>query len=108
MSFQRTAGTIATILLLIVLLFIAVMLYNAKRNTSYPPEIASCPDYWKLDQETGNCVNDKGLGDINCPKNVNFNAPEWKGADGLEKKYRWAQNCGLVWQGVTNNSVLNE
>jgi hypothetical protein len=105
MSFQNTVMIIAIVLLVVALLFIAVILYNAKSNTQYPPEIGSCPDYWKLNKTTGECENVKGLG--SCQGNKSFAGPEWEGAGGLVKKYKWANSYGLVWQGVTNNSAFN-
>lgn len=104
MSFQKTVMTIAVVLLIVSLLFIAVILYNAKSNTQYPPEMGTCPDYWKLDPSTGMCDNVKSLG--TCMGKKSFSGPDWQGAEGLAKKNAWAKSCGLVWQGVTNHSAF--
>lgn len=105
MTFQKTVMTIGVVLLIVSLLFIAVILYNAKANTQYPPEIGTCPDYWKLNPETGACENPHGLG--TCGNgSKSFADAKWQGAQGLIEKNKWARSCGLVWQGVTNNSAF--
>jgi len=46
MAFQKVVLTIATVLLIICLIFIGVMLYQSKYSAKFPPVKGGCPDYW--------------------------------------------------------------
>ena len=104
MSTQKVIAIIAIVILVLMLGFIGYLLYRAKSNLAYPPEIAECPDYWTVIGEN-NCSNDKNLG--KCPGNKNFNSSQYQGSTGLKEKYCWARNCNVVWDGVTNNSQVH-
>lgn len=105
MNFQRIVLYLSIISLLLTLTFMGYLLYRAKSSTAFPPEIAECPDYWKV---TGpmKCQNVQNLGSETCEKNKDFSTVEWQGPSGLRKKKEWAKGCGLVWDGITNNKDL--
>ena len=48
-SFQTIVIIIAVVLLIIALAFIGVSLKNSQSNTTWPPLVADCPDYWTTD-----------------------------------------------------------
>ena len=77
-SFQNSVLTIATILLVIVLIFIGISLYKNKKN----------------------------LGKKECPKKMDFSAAFWSSDKGLCLKKSMANNCDLTWDGVTNNNSM--
>lgn len=104
-SFQNIVMIVAAVLLVLALIFIGVSLYNNKKNAVFPPVVADCPDYW-LDMSEGNaknCVNAKSLGSCDT-KSMDFSGSFWTGSDGLCHKYKWARQCNLTWDGVTNAS----
>jgi hypothetical protein len=105
MNFQRIVLYVASVLLILTLAFIGYLLYQAKSNTAYPPEISECPDYWKV---TGllQCENVQNLGNGTCEKMKDFSSVEWQGQSGMKKKKEWANMCGVVWDGITNNEDL--
>ena len=107
-SFQNSVLTIATILLVIVLIFIGISLYKNKNNYQYPPVVANCPDYWldESDESGVKCVNSKNLGKKECPKKMDFSAAFWSSDKGLCLKKSMANNCDLTWDGVTNNNSM--
>ena len=122
MNFQKIVLTIAIILFILVLIFIASILYQDKYGKAYPPTIADCPDYW-IDQTktaTNNtddsqdpesatktqCINVKNLGKDNCDKTMDFSTENWQGSVGDCRKYKWAKACDLTWDGVTNNTNI--
>jgi hypothetical protein len=105
MNFQRTTIMVALIVFFLVMIIIGFLLYKSKSTLDYPPEIAECPDYWKV-IGVQKCENVKGLG-TNCISPMDFSGPEWQGENGLKKKETWATNCGVTWDGVTNNSMFN-
>ena len=102
MSFQKISLMVATIFLVLMLGLIAFMLYKAKSQVQYPPDIAECPDYWTV-SGNGVCNNVKNLG-TNCQSPMDFSGPEWQGDSGLSAKYHWANACRVTWDGITNNS----
>lgn len=107
-TFQKTIITIAVVLLIIFMIFIAISLYRNKKNFQYPPVVANCPDYW-LDESNGDgikCVNTKNLGKKDCPKKLDFSAPFWSSDKGLCMKKNMANRCNLTWDGVTNNNSM--
>ena len=103
MSFQSVVLIISSIILLLTLLVVTYLIYIQKNSMLWPPEISQCPDYWKV---VGNnrCENTLGLG--NKCMNADFSGPEWKGSGGLKKKSEWAQNCGVVWDGISDGRYV--
>jgi hypothetical protein len=103
--FQSITVTIAAVILILCLVLIGVTLYNNKYNTEFPPVVANCPDWW-LDRSQGdgsNCKNVKKLGSCN-QDTMDFSSSFWTGTDGMCRKFRWARECNLTWDGVTNAS----
>ena len=105
MSFQKTVMIVSVILLICALLMIGVALYKQKNSDDivFPPVVGDCPDYWVSESKDDNikCVNEKKLGD--CHDDMEFTLPQWMGKTGLCNKFKWARNCGITWDGVTNN-----
>lgn len=111
-TFQGTVLIIADIVLIISLLLMGIVIYNSKKEESWPPITPECPDWWILDG-SGNkttCVNVKDLGVCtkqnvkNKHQTMNFNLPMFSGADGTSSKcakYKWATNCKVAWDGIT-------
>jgi hypothetical protein len=106
-GFQKIVLFAAIIILIIALVFIGISLTYNKSQT-WPPIVADCPDYWVIDGSGNNtiCKNIKDLG--TCPPNSgtkhltkNFNNPAFTGSQGNCNKYRWANSCGISWDGIT-------
>lgn len=55
-SFNSIILSIAVIILIIVLILVGMMMYYSSKNASYPPDIAECPDYWKMVKENNKFV----------------------------------------------------
>ena len=100
MSFQKTTLVVAIVFLVLMLGLVAFMLYKAKSEVQYPPDVAECPDYWEVTGEQ-TCVNVKKLGH-NCESPKNFSGAQWQGQQGIQQKQKWAKACGITWDGVTN------
>jgi hypothetical protein len=104
MSFQKTIINIAVVTLIIMLGFIGYMMYKSSADTQYPPDVAECPDYWTV-VGLERCQNKMGLG--SCGGGIkDFSGADWQGQGGLKKKLEWSKGCGLVWDGVTNNTSI--
>ena len=108
MNFQKIVLTIATVLLIIILVVIGVTLSKASAEENWPPMVGECPDYW-LDM-SGNgeaCFNSKSLGRCNIPSEgnpntINFNQSPFTGDNGDCSKYNWATKCQVTWDGITS------
>jgi hypothetical protein len=97
LTFQKIVSYIAAIMLAGTLTILGFMIYKSKTSSKYPPEIAECPDYW---DSTGpnKCRNTLKVG--KCDEDMDFNDPKYSGPTGLAEKCRWANSCGLVWDGM--------
>ena len=105
-TFQSIVLIIAIVLLIICLIIIGVSLANAKINSTWPPMIGECPDYW-TDISGNKCLNIKDLGTCNSNvgplghSNMDFTAAPFTGSNANCAKYTWANKCGLTWDGIT-------
>ncbi len=115
-TFQKVILSIAIVLLIILLIVINMTLSNSTATMPWPPINTSCPDYW-VDIGTAGpgsgCFNSKGVGTCNLPASgatatspgatvlQNFTTAAYKGADALCVKKRWANSCGVTWDGIT-------
>jgi len=91
-SFQKYTVIIAIIILIGALTVTGVALYASRNSTKYPPVIAGCPDYWKMN-DMGECVNPKDPSDIFV-----------SGDKSICEKQSWANSTSppIPWDGVTN------
>ncbi len=112
-DFNRIVIVIAISLFLFMLVLIGYLVHKSKYELKWPPVIPDCPDYWEL--EDGTCVpNQKNtnVGTCNERKYRDFvrkhSESELRGPSGIRKKAEWANKCGIVWDGITNNpEVIN-
>lgn len=112
MEFYKTVFMIMLIVLFISLSIVGYAIYNSKNDKKYPPIVSECPDYYEL---SGNiCTDVHGLssGDQSSCQNVNFslftnsnNAGMGPNSAICEKKI-WANNCGVNWDGITNDENI--
>lgn len=99
LTFQKIVSYIAAIILAGTLSVIGFMIYNSKSSTKYPPEVAECPDYW---ESTGpnKCRNTLKVGKCTDTDEMDFNEPKYSGPTGITEKCKWANGCGLIWDGL--------
>lgn len=108
MNFQKIVLSIATVLLIIILVIIGVTLSKAKSEEEWPPIVGACPDYWVDMSGNGEaCFNSHSLGRCNIPRKgekgtMNFNQSPFTGDNGDCAKYRWAKVCRVTWDGITS------
>ena len=99
-GFQKIVLITAIVVLIIALAFIGFAISSAT-NQVWPPMIPNCPDYWDVDG-SGNCLNTLNLGTCNLNNSpMSFNTSTYTGSNGLCAKYKWANNCGVTWDGIT-------
>lgn len=120
--FNKTVLIVATIILIISLILLGISLLKSILNHKYPPIISDCPDYWDVSFNNGlNCINKNNINvgtlgsDTTIPNNKDnsdvkyfppgyFKMPEIEGETNICKKYKWALDNDVVWDGITNNS----
>tara|TARA_B100001029_G_C14975471_1_gene402788 strand:+ start:427 stop:783 length:357 start_codon:yes stop_codon:yes gene_type:complete len=112
-AFQNNVVRIATIIFIFFMALTSLMLLLAKQNQKFPPMYPTCPDYYILQDDGGpKCMDDKllagsnqngGTPPMSCGK-LNLNHPSYKGwGDAqIKAKRKWAQDCGVTWDGLTN------
>lgn len=101
--------------IILIICYITVMILVLRTNYSnvaFPPQISYCPDYWyeTYDKKTGSgskCYNSHSLGSSECDDVMDFSTSDWTGSDSLCKKQKWANGCGLTWDGITNINHCN-
>ncbi len=109
MSFNSIVMIVAIVMLIVSLTMIGIALKNQKNNVTFPPVISDCPDYYTSTK------NPEGT-DYICNRNDSLSTNDntecntfdnshtkFKGVGGLCEKKKWANNCGVTWDGVTNN-----
>tara|TARA_B100000902_G_C27153868_1_gene835141 strand:- start:271 stop:591 length:321 start_codon:yes stop_codon:yes gene_type:complete len=99
-EFQTAVLSIATVIFIFMMIIIAIMIQQAKANQIWPPYVPHCPDYFEV-QPGNKCDNVKGLGN-NCANPADFTSDRFKGVKGRRNKCKWAKDCGVAWDGVTN------
>ena len=100
-AFQKQVAHAALIVFLIIMALMALMMAKFKEHQLYPPEVPPCPDYWTY--EDGMCKNTKGLGNkgVDCG-DKKFTAKKYQGVKGREERCKFAKQCEIEWDGLTN------
>jgi hypothetical protein len=121
-----------SILLVVLLIFMAIVLKYSDAEQQWPPVVPDCPDYWydsfhdvsaggdPDDPDSGDsgdidpsdpastgvsvCYNVKNLGNCTDQKVMNFNQSQYTGVDGDCAKWKWATSCGVTWDGITDEN----
>ena len=120
-SFNKTVIISAMIILIIALSILAVFVAKTLSESKFPPIESDCPDYWDVEFR-GNktvCVNNTNINSYTNVSRKNRKKctiyPANKFYDNgknsknvLCKKYNWADQCGIVWDGVTNSSEIKD
>jgi hypothetical protein len=113
-NFNKIVLSIATLILIIGLVLTGIFVSGSLYNDSYPPIVSDCPDYWDVDRDDDDNIVCKNTSTINMSTrggetcnnyptslfSVNGTATD----DILCEKYKWATQCSIHWDGVTNNN----
>jgi len=111
-GFQLMTIILLIILLIIILLIVGLSITNTRKIKTWPPIVGECPDYWLDASGDGSkCVTVQDLGTCNGSiepgkhLTMNFAASPYTGVNALCNKYKWANTCGVTWDGITNLSA---
>ena len=81
---------------------VVLALRNSGIDTKWPPYVNKCPDYWKYDN--GKCYNH-----LNIPRTTETTeTTEFMIPDTDCVNYKWTQDNGYKWDGISNNNELSK
>lgn len=117
MIFYKNLFISVILSVLLILIIMAIVMYQSKNKQIYPPVVQPCPDYYNTDG-SGNCTANEYIwfvSDLNssrtglkCSK-ANFSELKGPGigpTSGMCSKKNWANDCGVSWDGITNNPAI--
>lgn len=130
-SFYSIVILVASILLIVILTYLGIEISKRGTEKDFPPDTSNCPDYWPetgegiceiplankhpnnsgILDDTGSMLitsgNTYGL-DAGAYK-IDFNNEGWAAQNDSEKctKKKWADQFGIVWDGITNFNKCN-
>jgi hypothetical protein len=114
MVFYKNVLMSVVITALVLLAIIGAVMYYLRNKQEYPAIIDGCPDYYNLDPSTNTCLRSSAwdappasAGTTNCMtidfKEQSYLLPGSSEGSGICNKKNIAQNCGVTWDGITNN-----
>jgi hypothetical protein len=112
MGFYKSLLIGTLVSLIIVLAIMGVILGNYASNQTFPPEYSMCPDYYTIDSSKVCKINSDIYSTVKADcMNKNFDDSSYKvkgtgPLSGLCKKKQWANDCGVSWDGITNNADI--
>lgn len=101
MGFYKSAFVGFTVQLLILLAIMAYILSNMNKNQQFPASISNCPDFYSLNNE-GNCMIETSVYSSQDNQCKILNPRDMS----LRDQKIWAVDCGVSWDGITNNSSI--
>jgi len=122
--------TIAVVLLILILTYVGLTMRSVKATSqTFPPNAASCPDYWSVSKtdvslcvvpnvgfkNVGSIYDSKGgvtlkptttFGYDSSKKTIDFTNTAWSntGATTMCAQKQWANTYGVMWDGVSNSN----
>lgn len=111
MNFYKSVCIIALIVLVVSLAFIGSALTSSTKNMDFPPNISKCPDGYEINYDESGNTSCKGTNNISgCDEedfdSDSYNIPGIGPTSGACARKKWAQNCQVDWDGLTNNSQI--
>jgi hypothetical protein len=101
MGFYKNASIGFSVVLFLLLAMMAYILYYGNQNQQFPATISACPDFYTLNSE-GKCRMEESVYSSTFDQCKILNT---KGMSNSEKKI-WSVDCGVAWDGITNNSSI--
>jgi hypothetical protein len=111
MGFYKNLLMFTLTSLIIILAILGVIMANSE-VIGYETEVSSCPDYYKNTSTDACSINvDIYSATTSSCTNPSFTSDMYKiggtgATSGLGRKKKWAQDCGVAWQGITNNNTI--
>jgi hypothetical protein len=109
MNFYKSISILALVVLICCLAFVSVALQSSSKDNVFPPNVSECPDFFVKTTDSGSttCVANYAAPDSSCtPKSFDdqkYRNPGMGPTSGVCEKKQWAKECGVNWDGITNN-----
>ena len=106
LNFQRIVLLIASVLFAGFMVTVVYSMFKANTIGEWPPVIANCPDNWVMERDGKTCKNANSVfqtGSGSTCVSINPSDAAYSGEGGLCEKYKWSKNCGINWDGISNN-----
>ena len=110
MNFYKFICVLAFIVLIVSLACIGVAIHTSSNDVLFPPNVSSCPDFY-IKNSNGQCE-----ATFNVPSgcdtqtfdetNGQYSNPGMGPTSGMCSKKNWAEECGVNWDGITNNTEI--
>lgn len=122
MSFNSVTLTVAAVIFVILLIYVAYFIYQDQKSKFIMVQ-ASCPDYWEMnsvpDSSGNRYCNSRGIniGTCSTSQGASNRPPTYtilnsnNECDNYKRKMAWiGSSCGrsILWDGVTNNPALKD
>jgi hypothetical protein len=104
MNLKKIIIVLCVTLLIILLIVGTTSKYGS--DEQWPPIVSDCPDYWELKgtKDAPICVNTRKLGTCSSTNGSTMDFSKYPFNDevtGTCSKYKWANACGVSWDGLT-------
>ena len=108
-DFNKIVLLVATILLIAGLIILGIFISSSLQGAVFPPVVSECPDYWdvtNLDGKT-NCTNNQKINSGYSTAACRASYPITRFSGPIDQvicdKSKWAKECNIHWDGITNN-----
>jgi len=113
-AFYLITSTIAVIFLILILTYMGIKIRNSNTKTTFPPQANLCPDLWKTDETSGNCIIPSTIDTTKsifttglygkAGSTIDFTDNRWNNGarSSICNKSVWANNNSISWDGITN------
>jgi len=101
MGFYKNAWIGTVVSLILTLLMMVYILSNQSKSQEFPATLPNCPDFYSLTND-GKCAMETS---VYASQDAKCKMLQTNGMSGREKKV-WAVDCGVSWDGITNNSSI--
>ena len=104
-GFQRTVLIVAAVMLVISLVVLATLIRSASQDVKWPPQSATCPDYWsETAANVCNSINGQNIGG-SSGKDLTVGG---KGLATPQQKCDWAMKNKVMWDGITDAAFCDK
>lgn len=101
------------VFLIIMLVIVGYFMAISGKDPVFPPSISDCPDHFTLSGTTCAApayLNINDTADISCNiqdfSKLQYTFEGTNFESGMCAKKLWANDCGVKWDGITNNETL--
>ena len=110
-KFNKIVLIVSSILLILGLIIVGILIVRTLEGEVFPPVVTDCPDYWNVTYNSAgeiicrnNQIND-GYATSQCRNypTSKFNVSGTTANDIICEKSKWAKDCNIHWDGITNN-----